>query len=93
MDRRLSYDKLVEVGKLFGQIGWNKRLTEMDEQDVLYLVMKIQQMKDIGDDVNETYLAAIWLKFNISDKEAQFPFGKNKTNNGRDDRSLDTGKA
>ena len=93
MDRRLSYDKLVEVGKLFGQIGWNKRLTEMDEQDVLYLVMKIQQMKDIGDDVNETYLAAIWLKFNISDKEAQFPFGKNKPDNGRDDRSLDTGKA
>ena len=41
----------------------------------------LQQLKDIGDDVDETYLAAIWLKYNISDKEADFPFGKNKEKN------------
>tara|TARA_R100000995_G_scaffold69098_1_gene37724 strand:+ start:1328 stop:1540 length:213 start_codon:yes stop_codon:yes gene_type:complete len=62
---------------LFGQIGWNKKFTELDEQDVLYLIMSIQRMEGIENELIETYLAAIWLKFNISDKEAEFPFGKN----------------
>ena len=70
---------LRKVGKLFGQIGWNKRFTELDEQDVLYLVMTIQQMEKLedADELIETYLAAIWLKFNVGDKDAKFPFGKN----------------
>jgi len=78
---------LRKVGKLFGQIGWNKKFTELDEQDVLYLVMAIQQMEKLedADELIETYLAAIWLKFNIGDKEAKFPFGKNVQN--------DTGKS
>tara|TARA_B100000029_G_scaffold449406_1_gene472542 strand:+ start:869 stop:1087 length:219 start_codon:yes stop_codon:yes gene_type:complete len=64
---------------LFGQIGWNKKFTELDEQDVLYLVMSIQQMEKLEDanELVETYLAAIWLKFNVNDKHAEFPFGKN----------------
>mgnify|MGYP003137003642 CR=1 FL=1 len=78
---------LRKIGKLFGQIGWNKKFTELDEQDVLYLVMAIQQMEKLedADELIETYLAAIWLKFNIGDKEAKFPFGKNVQN--------DTGKS
>ena len=72
---------LKDVAKICGQLGWNTKLSELDEQAILYLVMKIQQLKDIGDDVDETYLAAIWLKYNISDKEADFPFGKNKEKN------------
>ena len=90
MERRLSYDSLVKAGKLFGQVGWNKRFTELDEQDVLYLISSIQQMKDIADDVNETYLAAIWLKFNVGDKAAEFPFGRNKPENKEKVRSSDT---
>ena len=72
-------DTLRKVGKLFGQIGWNKKFTELDEQDVLYLVMAIQQMEKLedADKLIETYLAAIWLKFNVSDADATFPFGKN----------------
>jgi len=77
----MGFEILKDVGKLFGQIGWDKKLSELDEQAVLYLVMKIQQLKDAGDDVDETYLAAIWLKYNISDKNAEFPFGKNKEKN------------
>ena len=78
---------LRKIGKLFGQIGWNKKFTELDEQDVLYLVMAIQQMEKLedADELIETYLAAIWLNFNIGDKEAKFPFGKNVQN--------DTGKS
>ncbi len=72
-----SDNTLKKVGKLFGQIGWNKKFTELDEQDVLYLIMSIQRMEGIENELIETYLAAIWLKFNISDKEAEFPFGKN----------------
>jgi|TARA_R110002020_G_scaffold421162_2_gene630243 hypothetical protein len=72
---------LKNVGKLFGQVGWNKKFTELDEQDVLYLVMSIQRMEGLEDEFIETYLAAIWLKFNIDDKEAGFPFGKNLQNN------------
>ena len=74
-------NSLIKVGKLFGQIGWNKKFTELDEQDVLYLITSIQQMERIEDEFIETYLAAIWLKYNISDKEADFPFGKNKEKN------------
>ena len=77
----MGFEILKDVGKLFVQIGWDKKLSELDEQAVLYLVMKIQQLKDAGDDVDETYLAAIWLKYNISDKNAEFPFGKNKEKN------------
>mgnify|MGYP003113558048 CR=1 FL=1 len=72
---------LKQVGKLFGQLGWNKKFTEFDEQDVLYLIMCIQRMEKIEDEFIETYLAAIWLKFNVSNKEAEFPFGKNAPNN------------
>tara|TARA_Y100000004_G_C8795448_1_gene361086 strand:+ start:449 stop:694 length:246 start_codon:yes stop_codon:yes gene_type:complete len=69
---------LKDVAKLLGQIGWDNKLKELDEQAILYLIMKIQQLEDIGNDVNETYLAAIWLKYNVGDKNAEFPFGKNK---------------
>ena len=72
-------DTLKKVGKLFGQLGWNKKFTELDEQDVLYLIMSIQKMEKLEDEDEfiETYLAAIWLKFNVNDADATFPFGKN----------------
>ena len=77
----MGFEILKDVGKLFGQVGWNKKLSELDEQEVLYLIMQIQQLKKIGNDGDETYLAAIWLKYNVGDKSAEFPFGKNKEQN------------
>ncbi len=74
----MTFNILKDVAKLCGQLDWNTKLSELDEQAILYLVMTIQQMKDVGDDVDETYLAAIWLKYNVGDKNAEFPFGKNK---------------
>ena len=74
----MTFNILKDVAKLCGQLDWNTKLSELDEQAILYLVMTIQQMKDVGDDVDETYLAAIWLKYNVGDKSAEFPFGKNK---------------
>ena len=77
----MAFNILKDVAKLCGQLDWNTKLSELDEQAILYLVMTIQQMKDVGDDVDETYLAAIWLKYNVGDKSAEFPFGKNKEQN------------
>ena len=70
-------NSLIKVGKLFGQIGWNKKFTELDEQDVLYLITSIQQMERIEDEFIETYLAAIWLKYTIGEENTDFPFGEN----------------
>ena len=77
----MTFNILKDVAKLCGELDWNTKLSELDEQAILYLVMTIQQMKDVGDDVDETYLAAIWLKYNVGDKSAEFPFGKNKEQN------------
>ena len=77
----MTFNILKDVAKLCGQLDWNTKLSELDEQAILYLVMTIQQMKDVGEDVDETYLAAIWLKYNVGDKSAEFPFGKNKEQN------------
>ena len=77
----MTFNILKDVAKLCGQLDWNTKLSELDEQAILYLVMTIQQMKDVGDDVDVTYLAAIWLKYNVGDKSAEFPFGKNKEQN------------
>ena len=77
----MTFNILKDVAKLCCQFDWNTKLSELDEQAILYLVMTIQQMKDVGDDVDETYLAAIWLKYNVGDKSAEFPFGKNKEQN------------
>ena len=79
----MTFNILKDVAKLCGQLDWNTKLSELDEQAILYLVMTIQQMKDVGDDVDETYLAAIWLKYNVGDKSAEFPFGKNKEQDSR----------
>tara|TARA_B100002019_G_scaffold33854_2_gene27903 strand:+ start:4973 stop:5218 length:246 start_codon:yes stop_codon:yes gene_type:complete len=81
----MTFNILKDVAKLCGQLDWNTKLSELDEQAILYLVMTIQQMKDVGDDVDETYLAAIWLKYNVGDKSAEFPFGKNKEQNSTTD--------
>ena len=77
----MTFNILKDVAKLCGQLDWNTKLSELDEQAILYLVMTIQQLEDIGNDINETYLAAIWLKYNVGDKSAEFPFGKNKEQN------------
>ena len=63
---------LKDVAKLLGQIGWDNKLKELDEQAILYLIMKIQQLEDIGNDVND-----------VGDKNAEFPFGKNKEQDSR----------
>ena len=77
----MTFNILKDVARLCGQLDWNTKLSELDEQAILYLIMKIQQLEDIGNDINETYLAAIWLKYNVGDKSAEFPFGKNKEQN------------
>jgi hypothetical protein len=57
---------LKKIGKLFGRFGWNTRLSELDEEKILMLIMLCKE--EIGDleyEFNETYLAAIWLKYTL----------------------------
>ena len=62
---------LKEVGKLFGKFGWNKKL---------FLILVLQGMEKLEDEFNQTYLAAIWLKYTIGEKNEEFPFGANVQN-------------
>tara|TARA_R110000823_G_scaffold189138_2_gene321032 strand:- start:2902 stop:3168 length:267 start_codon:yes stop_codon:yes gene_type:complete len=71
---------LKEVGKLFGKFGWNKKLSELDEQEILFLILVLQGMEKLEDEFNQTYLAAIWLKYTIGEKNEEFPFGANVQN-------------
>lgn len=59
-----SDNSLKSIGWLFGKFGWNTRLSELDEEKILVLIMLCKE--EIGDleyEFNETYLADIWLKF------------------------------
>lgn len=59
-----SDNSLRSIGWLFGKFGWNKRLSELDEEKILVLIMLCKE--EIGDleyEFNETYLADIWLKY------------------------------
>tara|TARA_R110000824_G_scaffold339_6_gene2525 strand:- start:26 stop:319 length:294 start_codon:yes stop_codon:yes gene_type:complete len=57
------------IGKLFGDLGWNKKLSELNEEEVLFMIMVIQGMELVNNDkFNETYLAAIWLKHELKYK-------------------------
>tara|TARA_R100000781_G_scaffold96827_1_gene60740 strand:+ start:74 stop:343 length:270 start_codon:yes stop_codon:yes gene_type:complete len=68
---------LKEVGKLFGKFGWNKKLSELNEQEILFLILVLQGMERVEDEFEQTYLAAIWLKYTIGEENTDFPFGEN----------------
>ena len=48
----MTFNILKDVAKRCGQLDWNTKLSELDEQAILYLVMTIQQMKDYLNDAS-----------------------------------------
>ena len=61
-----SDNSLKTVGELFGRFGWNTRLSELDEEKILMFIMLCkEQIGDLENEFNETYLAAIWLKYTL----------------------------
>ncbi len=61
-----SDNSLKTVGELFGRFGWNTRLSELDEEKILMFIMLCkEEIGDLENEFNETYLAAIWLKYKL----------------------------
>ena len=61
-----SDNSLKTVGELFGRFGWNTRLSELDEEKILMFIMLCkEEIGDLDNEFNETYLAAIWLKYKL----------------------------
>lgn len=49
-------DNLANMARLFGNIGWEKRLCDLDKEEVLGIVAYIQKMRDIRDEFTEAGL-------------------------------------
>ena len=61
-----SDNSLKRIGELFGRFGWNTRLSELDEEKILMFIMLCkEEIGDLENEFNETYLAAIWLKYKL----------------------------
>ena len=59
-----SDNSLKSIGNLFGKFGWNTRLSELDEEKILVLIMLCkEEIGELEHEFNETYLADIWLKY------------------------------
>ena len=59
-----SDNSLKSIGNLFGKFGWNTRLSELDEEKILVLIMLCkEEIGDLEHEFNETYFADIWLKY------------------------------
>ena len=46
-------DNLSNMGRLFGDIGWERRLCDLTKEEVLGIVAYVQKMKDIRDEFTE----------------------------------------
>ena len=61
-----SDNSLKRIGELFGRFGWNTRISELDEEKILMFIMLCkEEIGDLENEFNETYLAAIWLKYTL----------------------------
>ena len=61
-----SDNSLKRIGELFGRFGWNTRLSELDEEKILMFIMLCkEEIGDLENEFNETYLAAIWFKYTL----------------------------
>ena len=61
-----SDNSLKRICELFGRFGWNTRLSELDEEKILMFIMLCkEEIGDLENEFNETYLAAIWLKYTL----------------------------
>ena len=68
-------DALKVIAKLFGQVGWEKRLCDLNEKEVLALIVVAQSMKDINDEYLDEYLAEVYREFQPQrDEDGGIPF-------------------
>jgi len=49
-------DNLSNMARMFGNIGWEKRLCDLTKEEVLGIVAYIQKMREIRDEFSEAGL-------------------------------------
>lgn len=65
-------DNLSNMARLFGDIGWEKRLCDLSQEEVLGMVAYIQKMREIRDEFTEQGLLEFEQSITSSDTE-KFP--------------------
>ena len=66
-DKR-SNNSLKYIGDLFSKFGWNTKLSDLTKEEILMFIMVIQTFKPLKEEIDETYLACIWLKYTLEEK-------------------------
>ena len=77
MDEGQRDNPLRRVAELFEQVGWNKRLIDLTEDEVVGLVMIAQKIEGLEDVYTEPYLAELYdriVQDSIKTKPAEIPF-------------------
>lgn len=77
MDEGQRDNPLRRVAELFEQVGWNKRLIDLTEDEVVGLVMIAQKIEGLEDVYTEPYLAELFdriVQDSIKTKPAEIPF-------------------
>ena len=61
-------DSLKCIGNLFNKFGWDKKLSDLSKEEILMFIMLIQTFKPLKEEIDETYLACVWLKYTLEEK-------------------------
>jgi hypothetical protein len=66
---------LKKVAELFGSIGWDKRLCDLSEEEVLGIIVVMQSLQEVEDEFLSQSLADIYFKYKPKRAEDRwYPF-------------------
>ena len=75
--RNVGDNPLRRVAELFEVVGWNKRLVDLTEEEVVGLIMIAQRIEGLEDVYTEPYLADVFdriVKNSVRQEPAPIPF-------------------
>lgn len=59
---------LKEIGELFGNIGWDKSLSELKKEEVLAMAVILKEIEGLEDVCTEERLTELFIKYRGLDK-------------------------
>ena len=75
--RNVGDNPLRRVAELFEVVGWNKRLVDLTEEEVVGLIMIAQRIEGLEDVYTEPYLADVFdriVQNSVRQEPASIPF-------------------
>lgn len=75
--RNVGDNPLRRVAELFEVVGWNKRLVDLTEEEVVGLIMIAQRIEGLEDVYTEPYLADVFdriVQNSVRQEPAPIPF-------------------